>query len=94
MTEEEMYEMYRLLAIAKYEERYVIPTAYAPQARDLEQMAGCSLDGDGGPGMYEDGPVPVSVEAFHAMRPRSQVNLLTWNGQDVPSEMFPQGQKQ
>ena len=29
MTEEQMYEMYRLLAIAKYEERYVIPTAYA-----------------------------------------------------------------
>ena len=29
MTEEQIYEMYRLLAIAKYEERYVIPSAYA-----------------------------------------------------------------
>ena len=36
MTEEQIYEMYRLLAIAKYEERYVIPSAYAedgPSAR-------------------------------------------------------------
>jgi nitrate reductase beta subunit len=75
MTEEETYEMYRLLAIAKYEERYVIPTAYTAQARDLEQLAGCSLDGDGGPGMYQGGPfggsdrgpVPVSVETFHTL---------------------------
>jgi nitrate reductase / nitrite oxidoreductase, beta subunit len=31
MTEEQIYEMYRLLAIAKYDERYVIPTAYAAE---------------------------------------------------------------
>ena len=30
-----MEEMYRLLAIAKYEERYVIPPAHAEQAHDL-----------------------------------------------------------
>ena len=29
MSEKSIYEMYRLLAIAKYDERYVIPTAYA-----------------------------------------------------------------
>ena len=29
MTEEALYEMYRLLAIAKYDERYVIPSGYA-----------------------------------------------------------------
>jgi len=34
--------MYRLLAIAKYEERYVIPTAYTGEAHQLEEMA-CSL---------------------------------------------------
>lgn len=67
MTEEQIYEMYRLLAIAKYEERYVIPTAFAPQARDLEEM-GCSLTGEGGPGMYESEPIPVSVETFHALK--------------------------
>ncbi len=39
MTEEEMYDMYRLLAIAKYDERYVIPTAHAEQAHALEELA-------------------------------------------------------
>jgi nitrate reductase / nitrite oxidoreductase, beta subunit len=79
MTEEEIYEMYRLLAIAKYEERYVIPTAFAPQAHDLEEM-GCSLSGEGGPGMYESGPfgeggddpIPVAMETFHALKQRQR----------------------
>ena len=39
MGEEEMYEMFRLLAIAKYNERYVIPTAHAEQAHSLEEIA-------------------------------------------------------
>jgi nitrate reductase beta subunit len=50
MTGEEVQAMYRLLAIAKYEDRYVIPKAHVEQARDLENLA-CSLDTDGGPGM-------------------------------------------
>ena len=77
MTEEQMYQMYRLLALAKYEERYVIPTAYAAEGKQLEESA-CSLSFDGGPGMYESGPfgeasggpVPVAVETFHALRQR------------------------
>ncbi|KAA0111835.1 nitrate reductase subunit beta [Mycolicibacterium sp. P1-5] len=77
MSEESIYEMYRLMAIAKYEERYVIPTAYQEQAHDLEEM-GCSLDYDDGPGMYESGPfgeasgrpTPVAVETFNALRQR------------------------
>ena len=32
MTGEQMYDMYRLLALAKYDERYVIPPAHAEQA--------------------------------------------------------------
>ena len=56
MTGGEIVEMYRLLAIAKYEERYVIPTAYEPsEAHQLEELA-CSLDVDGGPGMLGSGP--------------------------------------
>ena len=44
MTEEQMYEMYRLLAIAKYEERYVIPTAYAAEGHRLEEtVTECAL---------------------------------------------------
>src|SRR5262249_40197605 len=71
---------YRLLAIAKYEDRYVIPTAYAadlPGAEMADEM-GCSLSFDGGPGMYESGPFgqgsgaprPVAVETFHALQQR------------------------
>ena len=43
--------MYRLLAIGKYEERYVIPKAHAELGeRLLEQQGECGLDFEGGPG--------------------------------------------
>ncbi|MFV0458928.1 MAG: nitrate reductase subunit beta, partial [Actinomycetales bacterium] len=38
MDEESMYDMFRLLALAKYSERYVIPTAHAEQAHALEEL--------------------------------------------------------
>ncbi|WP_285821088.1 nitrate reductase subunit beta [Cellulosimicrobium sp. Marseille-Q4280] len=85
MTGREVQEMYRLLAIAKYEERYVIPTAHTEIARELDEMA-CSLDVDGGPGMGGYGgttmggggpfgsssgqPMPVAVENFHVLQAR------------------------
>ncbi|QCQ93377.1 nitrate reductase subunit beta [Rhodococcus sp. SGAir0479] len=83
MTAEQVYEMYRLLAIAKYEERYVIPTAHAEQAHQLEEL-GCSLDFEGGPGMLDSGPfgeasgrpVPVAVETFHALRHRQSADSV------------------
>ncbi|MEV3951273.1 nitrate reductase subunit beta [Streptomyces halstedii] len=52
-------DMYRLLALAKYDERYVIPTAAAGDAQRLEESAvpqGCSLDHADGPGMGGHGP--------------------------------------
>ncbi|MBO1331066.1 nitrate reductase subunit beta [Streptomyces sp. VRA16 Mangrove soil] len=52
-------EMYRLLAIAKYEDRYVIPTAAVGDAQRLEESAlpdSCSLDYADGPGMGGEGP--------------------------------------
>ncbi|MEW2359590.1 nitrate reductase subunit beta [Spirillospora sp. NPDC029432] len=79
MTGESMYEMYRLLALAKYDERYVIPTAHAEQAHKLEELATeCSLDYEGGPGMIDSGPFgeqsggapPIAVENFHMLRQR------------------------
>ncbi|MFT4394081.1 nitrate reductase subunit beta [Gordonia lacunae] len=81
MTEEQIYEMYRLMAIAKYEERYVIPTAHLEQAEKLDEM-GCSLDYDEGPGMFDSSPfgeasgrpAPVSVETFHALRQRQNTD--------------------
>jgi nitrate reductase beta subunit len=51
MEPQELEDMYRLLAIAKYEDRYVIPQAHTELARQLSEMPGaCSLDHDGGPG--------------------------------------------
>jgi nitrate reductase beta subunit len=83
MTGGQVTAMYRLLAIAKYEDRYVIPSAYAEQGHALEETA-CSLDFDGGPGMLDSGPfgessgrpTPVSVETFHALRQRQTAGEL------------------
>jgi nitrate reductase beta subunit len=77
MDGETMYEMYRLLAIAKYDDRYVIPTAHYEQAHDLEEL-GCSLDFDGGAYEMHSGPfgeasgtpAPVAVETFQALKLR------------------------
>jgi nitrate reductase beta subunit len=84
MTGAEVDDMYRLLAIAKYDERYVIPAAHAEDAHRLERLAAeCSLDYDGGPGMGGGGPyghgpfgessgtpAPIDVENFHMLRER------------------------
>jgi nitrate reductase beta subunit len=91
MTEEQMYEMYRLLALAKYEERYVIPTVYADQGHRLEETATeCSLSFDGGPGMFESGPfgessggpVPVAVETFYALKNRQTGEGMAANAEN------------
>jgi len=80
-----MYDMYRLLALAKYDERYVIPPAHAEQAHSLEELATeCSLDYEGGPGMggsgpfgeSSGGPVPIAVENFHMLRDRQTTDTL------------------
>ncbi|WP_256255834.1 hypothetical protein [Streptomyces sp. MUSC 14] len=102
MTESGLEAMYRLLALAKYEERYVVPTTYVAGAGEGGAAgAGCSLEGSGGPGMFE-------AEAFHgALVPtaagsrgggtdgggggalRGRVNLLNWNGRGRPRGLFP-----
>ena len=83
MSPEDVEDMYRLLALAKYDERYVIPPAHAElgdaaaQAHQLEELT-CSLDYENGPGMggsgpfgeSSGGPPPVAVENFHALRQR------------------------
>ena len=82
MDEETLYEMYRLLAIAKYEDRYVIPKAHAETARDLEELA-CAVDygensgSASGPfGEVSGRPVPVAVETFHALKERQTTEVI------------------
>jgi nitrate reductase beta subunit len=83
MAPEDVEDMHRLLAVAKYDERYVIPPAHAElgdaaaRAHQLEELA-CSLDYEGGPGMGASGPFgessggpqPVAVENFRALQQR------------------------
>ncbi|MFZ2479458.1 MAG: 4Fe-4S dicluster domain-containing protein, partial [Propioniciclava sp.] len=77
MTGAAMEQMYRLLAIAKYSDRYVIPTAHREQAHNLEEI-GCSVDFDDDPstrGVFGESSgrvVPVAVESFAAAKARRE----------------------
>ncbi|CAM3265700.1 nitrate reductase subunit beta [Occultella aeris] len=86
MTGADIRGMYRLLALAKYDERYVIPPTHAEQAHGLEELAtDCSLDYDGGPGMGGSGPfgegsgsqTPLAVENFAALKTRQRSDFGT-----------------
>ncbi|MCQ4199233.1 nitrate reductase subunit beta [Streptomyces coelicoflavus] len=103
LDEPGIQELYRLLALAKYDERYVIPTTYTGSVPDPDGTgAGCSLDGEGGPGMMPDG-APFDPEAFHAPPTagasgtstslRGRVNLLNWNGKGRPDGLFPRARR-
>jgi nitrate reductase beta subunit len=51
MTIEDVEDMYRLLAIGSYHDRYVVPKAHAELGERLMQQVGtCGLDFEGGPG--------------------------------------------
>ena len=71
--------MYRLLAIAKYEDRYVIPQAHAELGERLMQQQGtCGLDFEGGPGNC--GMVGV-------VAPESQADAEGFMLTDQPTEL-------
>lgn len=91
MEEEEMYEMFRLLAIAKYGDRYVIPTAHGEQAHALEELAtDCPvssfddelLDSSGpfGEGSGRGAVTPVAVENLKMLQERAQSEALVSGG--------------
>ncbi|MDO5753929.1 MAG: nitrate reductase subunit beta, partial [Arthrobacter sp.] len=103
MTGQEIKDMYRLLAIAKYDERYVIPSAHYEDAHKLENVATeCSLNVDGGPGMGGMGGMDASFGADPAVgspstpsRPEGvRINLLDWDGTGTPKGMFPSSSEQ
>jgi nitrate reductase beta subunit len=81
MGEEEMYDMFRLLAIAKYEDRYVIPTAHGEEAHALEELAtDCpvtgyddellDVSGPFGEGSGRGSMTPVAIENFKMLERR------------------------
>ncbi|WEV79539.1 nitrate reductase subunit beta [Janibacter cremeus] len=92
MEEEDMYDMYRLLALAKYDERYVIPTAHGEQAHSLEELAtDCAVSGydtqpDEGSGPFGEGSgtgslTPVAVDNFHMLQNRQTSDELVGGGE-------------
>ncbi|HMM94988.1 nitrate reductase subunit beta [Phycicoccus sp.] len=83
MEGEQMYEMFRLLALAKYSERYVIPPAHAEQAHALEELATeCSVSAYGGgqQDVFGEGsgaaPTPVAVENFRVLQQTQSADSL------------------
>jgi nitrate reductase beta subunit len=64
-------DLFRLLAIARYEDRYVVPMAHAEDAGRLlaqHSLSGCSLESEGGPGMGGTGEPGHDVAGFHLQR--------------------------
>ena len=96
-----MYEMFRLLAIAKYDERYVIPTAHAEQAHALEELAtDCPVSdyGGGQQDLFGEGsgyPTPVAVENFRMLQDRQTSDTLGLAGRQgvagQPAQLGRQG---
>ena len=62
MTEEEVLAMYRLLSIAKYEDRYVIPTSHPEEMRTpTPYLCPVGEGAESGCGSHKGGEVPVSI---------------------------------
>ncbi|GDY33395.1 nitrate reductase subunit beta [Gandjariella thermophila] len=94
LTPAEIEAMYRLLAIAKYDQRYVIPSAAGADAHRLDALAtGCSLDSEGGPGMTAFDAI---ADRFHLTDTNGaapddkagRINLLNWDGRSTTG-LFP-----
>ena len=81
MTGAGVQDMFRLMAIAKYDERYVIPTAHHEQAHALEALSTECPVGEGGP-RPGGGPVPVSISSLST---RKKGQYLDWDGRGVPT---------
>ena len=101
LDEKAILELYRLLAVAKYEDRYVIPAAHAEVAKELDDLT-CSLDSVGGPGGEGPMGVPHTLpqDSFHVLKgveaerrtslvTTDAVNLPHWDGKGVALGMPP-----
>lgn len=101
LDEDAILELYRLLAVAKYEDRYVIPAAHAEVAKELDDLT-CSLDSVGGPGGEGPGGKPRTLpqDSFHVLKGVEEerrtslvttdaVNLPHWDGKGIALGMPP-----
>ncbi|MFI2645995.1 nitrate reductase subunit beta [Streptomyces sp. NPDC018610] len=103
VTADGIEDLYRLLAVAKYDDRYVVPKAHAEGSGALMAQH-CSLDRPGGVGDLashdETGPVPPALPGLaapggggHFRDSDGQVrfNLLGWNGSGPAPGLFGSG---
>ena len=84
---DEIEALYRLLAIAKYEDRYVIPAAHVELAGVLDELPGCSVDfaSPREPVLIGIGEVttrPVAAETFDIARRRAEADRHSDLGPD------------
>ncbi|MGH9073245.1 MAG: nitrate reductase subunit beta [Acidimicrobiales bacterium] len=83
MDAEQAEDLFRLLAIARYEDRYVVPPAHAEDAGRLlaqHSLSGCSLESEGGPGMGGWGIPEEAVPGFHLRGARRTEPLVSRGG--------------
>ena len=97
MTGEQVYEMYKLLAIAKYDDRYVIPTSSPETPRGIASLdpfgdndpANALLDlEDAGLGMGAPEACSGGCGTGSGSGSTQPVSLTSWTG-DRPDSMFP-----
>jgi nitrate reductase / nitrite oxidoreductase, beta subunit len=91
MTVEDIEALYRLLAIARYEDRYVVPPAHTELAgRLLEQQGGCGLDFAGGPGHCGAIPPPKRAAKRKDNGKFMLLQMAPANGGQPPQQSPPQ----
>jgi nitrate reductase beta subunit len=97
-TEASLEDLYRLLAIAKYTDRYVIPPAHAEDAGMLmaqhEQLFCAQPGGPDGTGpdpaeSFHPGTSPDASQTFRGDDGRVHFNLLGWDGKGSAPHLFP-----
>ena len=103
LSNDDAEDLYRLLAIARYEDRYVIPLAHSEDAGRLmaqHSLSGCSLESDGGPGMGESGvedfmisrtDIPTSESHPNEFSTRDSEGRLHFNLFDSPPPGYVRG---
>jgi len=104
MHPHDVEDLYRLLAIAKYDDRYVVPKSHQEDAGRLMNQH-CSLSYPGGGADYGAHEEDTLAAHFHLGgesgsgagttfsddEGRSRFNLLGWNGQEPAPNLFPEG---
>lgn len=91
MTGTQVQRMHRLLAIAKYDDRYVIPTAHTEVPRGIAVLGATREDLDGALGASLGEGAPAACEAGCGVggAQSGRVSLASWPSGKRPDAMFP-----